>query len=805
MPQMLRRWLLPAAVSALLTVAAFLNQEVRAEDPAPTATPAAAEAGRQPVVSAIGVVKSQAGTQITISGDGSLRYEYFVIEGRSLAIDIPDARSTVWPAEQQVDDDFVSRIQVAAQPGASPGVRVLLTLKKPGGFTVRGEGGRIVVLFPSPPALDAPGPSALNRVVGVSAARVANVFRVAVKTDEQPSYRVLKSADERRVTVAIDAATLAAGAQEVKDYATLDSPVTRIAAWSEPAEPTVVLVAIDVRQPLPFRVFSDAYGLNIDFSNATGPRRETAAFPPAPRTGQPSATPSGTPAASGGHQASGTPQYTGRRITLDFIDADLTDIFRLIADVSGMTIVATDDVKGRRSVKMTEVPWDQALELILKTSIPPLARVDEGSGVIRITTKQRILDEETQHSKQKIEKLALVAREQELSRKSAEAAQALAEAQRAKEQEALKRQTPLEDYTFNVSYGDTRKISERLLAYSATKAGDCGYCIFEVDERANRIKVRDLAENIDSMIDVFAALDEPTPAVMVEARIVEVQSDFSENLGIQWGAGFVADAEHGNATKFAFPNSIGIGGTQPGDYLVNLPASGAVGGAGLTLGHIANTLSLDIKLSAMEKLGKTKILSNPKVLVIQNEEAKINVGSQLPIPRTDTEGNRTIEWKDVGILLQVKPQVTNDNSVFMKIQIEKSARGETVKTTEGEMFSIERRGADTKILVGDGETTVIGGIFIQTSADSQNGIPWFSRIPWLGALFRSKSTSEDRKELMIFITPRITHIERKAAAPPPPRIRKKAPTWGPREDEVYKPGPAPGAEAAAAVGTEAPP
>jgi type IV pilus assembly protein PilQ len=268
------------------------------------------------------------------------------------------------------------------------------------------------------------------------------------------------------------------------------------------------------------------------------------------------------------------------------------------------------------------------------------------------------------------------------------------------------------------------------------------------------------------MTAVFEALEAPTPAVMVEARIVEVQSDFSRSLGIQWGATFAADAAHGNATPFAFPNSIAVGGAvtqgsdgiNPGTYLVNLPAANPVAGAGVSLGHIANTVSLDFKLTALEKLGKTKILSNPKVLVIQNEDAKINVGSQLPVPKTDAEGNRTVEWKDVGILLQVKPHVTSDGRVFMKVQIEKSARGETVRTTEGEMFSIERRGAETQVLVADGETSVIGGIFIQTTDDTDTGVPGLSKLPLLGWLFKSKTALETRKELMIFLTPKIVNV-----------------------------------------------
>ncbi len=155
---------------------------------------------------------------------------------------------------------------------------------------------------------------------------------------------------------------------------------------------------------------------------------------------------------------------------------------------------------------------------------------------------------------------------------------------------------------------------------------------------------------------------------------------------------------------------------MPSNYLVNLPAAAATGGLGISLGHIANTLALDMRISAGETMSKVKILSNPKVLVIQNERAIINLGSQLPVPKTDTEGNRTVEWKDVGIKLDVTPQITNDKRIFMEINIEKSTQGDNVQTTEGTMFSINTSRAETKVLIADGETTVIGGIFVEENS-----------------------------------------------------------------------------------------
>jgi type IV pilus assembly protein PilQ len=157
----------------------------------------------------------------------------------------------------------------------------------------------------------------------------------------------------------------------------------------------------------------------------------------------------------------------------------------------------------------------------------------------------------------------------------------------------------------------------------------------------------------------------------------------------------------------------------------------------------------------MEEMGKTKVLSSPKILVIQNEKATINIGDKLPVPQTDAEGNRTVEFEPTGIRLEVTPQVTNDGRVFMDILIEKSQRGDTVPTTDGPMFSINSRDAKTKVLVGDGETAVIGGLLQEESTDNRSGVPKLSNLPLLGWMFRSKTVDERRTELLIFLTPRI--------------------------------------------------
>ncbi len=249
MPRMLQRLVLFSVLLPLLTIFQPWSRETCAEDATRAAALPADAPVASPVVTAIDVLKSDTGTRVTISGEGTMLFEYFVIGGKSLLIDIPGASSKVRPAERPVDDEFVSRIQVAARTGEEPGVRIALALKKPDDFTVRGESGRIVVAFAARRDSASPNQPQLNRVVEVTAARIANAVRVAVKTDAKPAYRVLESNDPKRITVAIDGARLEPDSRTTSDYSGLDTPVTRISSWSEPTDPTVVLLAIDLRQP----------------------------------------------------------------------------------------------------------------------------------------------------------------------------------------------------------------------------------------------------------------------------------------------------------------------------------------------------------------------------------------------------------------------------------------------------------------------------------------------------------------------------------------------------------------------------
>jgi type IV pilus assembly protein PilQ len=407
--------------------------------------------------------------------------------------------------------------------------------------------------------------------------------------------------------------------------------------------------------------------------------------------------------------------YVGRRISLDFQDADITNVIRLIADVSGLNIVVGDDVKGKVTLKLTNVPWDQALELILKMN--DLGQIREGN-IVRIAT------------------LANITRQQD---------------EEAKAKETQIKAEDLEMRVLRVNYAVASKIAEPLKKHLSVR----GEITF--DDRTNTLVVKDVPKHLEEIVVLAKSLDTQTPQVMIEARIVQVNPTFDRSLGIQWGGNLKTIT---NTSQFGVqgtqgttgPSGIAFGTTSP-DFAVNLPAATSTGSIGFTLGRFTgNPFNLDLRLSAGEVQGLTRIVSTPKVSVLDNQEAKIEQGETIPYATTSASGTQTI-FVDATLSLTVKPHITGDRSVIMSMKIAKDAPGETRPGAAGP--SISKKEANTYILLKDGETMVIGGIYETTRINSVSGVPFLMRIPFLGWLFKTEEQREDKTELLVFITPRI--------------------------------------------------
>jgi type IV pilus assembly protein PilQ len=419
-------------------------------------------------------------------------------------------------------------------------------------------------------------------------------------------------------------------------------------------------------------------------------------------------------------------KYTGRKISLDLQDADLINVLRLFAEVANLNIILGADVKGKVTVRMVNVPWDQAMDVILKMN---------GLGSVHEENIMRIAS------------LTALSKEAE-------------EVVRAKE--SKKKAEDLVTRIVSINYA-TAKTIEGTLKKSLSARGET-----VVDERTNAIIIKDLERNVDEVVTLIKLLDKPIPQVMIEAKIVEAAMNFSRELGVQWGGDFTADAAHGNATGLPFPNSIGVNGALtvspitggPVNYFVNLPAavsSGSGGAIGFSFGALNKALNLNLVLSAMESTGEGKVISSPRVSALDNKEAKIEQGQSIPYQTSSASGGTSIQFIDAKLSLAVTPHVTPDNKIFLKIKATKNAPDNSIVVNGSP--SIRKNEAETEMLLADGETAVIGGILIIDRSYSVSQVPFLGDLPLIGWLFRKKTSSDNKRELLIFITPRVVKQE----------------------------------------------
>lgn len=403
-------------------------------------------------------------------------------------------------------------------------------------------------------------------------------------------------------------------------------------------------------------------------------------------------------------------QFTGDPITLTLKDADIKDVLKTFSALTHLNIVIDPSVGGTVTVELRDVPWDQALDLILK--INGLDYVLE-NNVLRVSTVQKL---------------------------SAEKA---ARAKFLKDQETAQ---PLKTVVKPLSYAKAREVKQ-LLSEDSYLMSDRGSVV--VDPRTNTLIIRDTIDRVEGVLRLIDTLDQPTPQVVIEGRIVETTKTFSRQLGINWSFNSINDAQHGNSTGLAFPSSI----TSQGG--VNLGASNAsVGFIGLSFGDILNTFNLDFLLSAAEADGVAKIVSTPRVTTQNLKRARIRSGLQIPV-QTIANNTVTVQYVDATLNLEVTPQITAEGTVNLELNIKKQQPLQAGIITGGDNAPISTRDAQTELLVRDGGTTVIGGIYQIDNQDNRNSVPGLSKIPVLGALFRNHSVNTKHDELLIFITPRI--------------------------------------------------
>lgn len=418
-------------------------------------------------------------------------------------------------------------------------------------------------------------------------------------------------------------------------------------------------------------------------------------------------------------KGSGDKKYSGQSVSLNFDNIEIRNVLLLIAEVSDTNIIANDDVKGIITLRLNNVPWDQALDVIMESK--GLAMEREGS-IVRIAPKEVIL-------KRQLDKATM---ESQINDKS-----------------------PSVTKAFSLNYGPVediaKKIEELLKGSKGTVSPDAR--TRQIIVTAPPSKLKEIEE------EIIARLDVPDKQVTIEARIVEANSNFTRDLGVSWGI-----SQQGTAKGPWDLNGAMI--TGGGSFTINpgTQATGSTGpvfnnsaglGSQFSFGRIGiDSTILDLRLSALEASGYGKIVSTPRITTSNGEAAEISQGTQIPYQTTSDAGPET-KFIDATLSLKVKPVINPDQSMILEIEVSNDSVGTTVATGIGSAPSINTKKAKTKVMVKNGETTVIGGIFIETETESESGIPLLRSIPFVGNLFKSTKKSKAKTELMIFITPRI--------------------------------------------------
>ena len=421
--------------------------------------------------------------------------------------------------------------------------------------------------------------------------------------------------------------------------------------------------------------------------------------------------------------------YVGERISLNFQDIEVRAVLQLIADFTELNLVASDTVSGRITLRLQDVPWDQALDLVLKTKGLDKRQV---GNVLMVAPGAEIAERERQQI--------------EANRQIAELA-------------------PLRSEFVRIRYAKALDIVGLFEAGSedgGSLTSPRGSVV--VDVRTNSIIITDTEAKLAEIRDLLALVDIPVRQVMIEARIVVAQSDATKNLGIEWGGGYLNKSDDnivsvsGDTTNVVSLTDSAIAGTlasvsYPGALLVDL---GVASTSGFAIGFASSDLFLTAELSALEAEGEGEVVSQPKVITGDKQEASIKSGTEIPYQQSSPSGETTVAFKDAVLALFVTPNITPDDRIMLDLRVNQDTVGALVPTGNGGRIpSIDTTQLETQVLVGNGETVVLGGVFKTEDVESVSKVPFFGDIPYIGAFFRSETQVHKKTETLIFITPRI--------------------------------------------------
>jgi len=595
-------------------------------------------------------------------------------------------------------------------------------------------------------------PKAVLKDVQFDGQAGASVVRLI--TDGDVATRIVRKGD-RDLVMVVDGMSIPSVLERTLDTSDFGGPVAWVSSYRNPAKTGGTVVSVHLNEPVTHRIVEKDGMIEWRFGVGGGAARVAKT---SPRTAPPAApagvgyhpqgvgagtSPAGAPSAGIAPSVSDSPfavlnprpgkkkkKYTGRRINLAIKDANIQHVLAFLARVGGVNIVTNDKVSGTVSFYLEDVPWDLALDMILKISGMDYVKEE---GIYRVAP------------------VADIQKEYEL------------EVEKKKKITELKQ---LQVKLIPVNYAEAKAMIKQVQSILSAKGQ------VSVDDRTNTLIVKDIEEHVLAVDDLVRRLDAQTPQVLIEARIVEASSDFSKQVGVQWGGNALASPATGNETGLIFPSTIGLAGGAAGaqsntaglystdapNYAVNLPAAagqGAGGAIGLTLGSIGQAANLYLRLSAAEEEGVVKIVSAPRITTVDNMKASIKQGVSFPVSVVSAQGVNTQFFK-AELSLNVTPHVTQDGNIQLQIEITKNEPDFSQVGANGNP-TIRTKEAKTELLLKDGDTTVIGGIFTRSTTKNYKRIPFFADLPLLGWFFRNSNESERRSEMLIFITPRIVN------------------------------------------------
>ncbi len=414
----------------------------------------------------------------------------------------------------------------------------------------------------------------------------------------------------------------------------------------------------------------------------------------------------------------GGKEYQGRPMTLNFQDISVRAVLQIIAGYNEFNLVTSDSVTGNITLRLDGVPWDQALDVVLR--IKGLDKRMDGS-ILMVAPAEELAAREAKDllAKQKVEDLE-----------------------------------PLYSEYIRLNYAKAEDFADLLKTDTNSIISARGSV--SVDQRTNTLLIKDSAKSIESIRRMIETLDIPVQQVVIESRMVTVRDNVTEDLGVRWGFSDQQDSD-GISGSLEGAESIS-NGTIPdlSDRLnVNLPITNPAASIGLHIAKLANGTLIDLELSALEEENKGEIIASPRITAANQQKARIEQGTEIPYTESASSGATTVSFKKAVLSLEVTPHITPDNKVILDLVITQDTRGETVQTGTGEAVSIDTQQIETQVLVDNGQTVVLGGIFQQQIINTTNKVPVLGDIPYVGRLFKSTSEFNEKRELLIFVTPKI--------------------------------------------------